>query len=430
MNIELLYKIFLKNRKIAIDSRTAEKGSIFFALKGDNFDGNKFAKNALDNGSTIAVVDNPEIEKGEKYFHVNDALETLQSLSNFHRKKLGIPIIAITGTNGKTTTKELISNVLSSKFKIAFTRGNLNNHIGVPLTLLSMDEKTQIGVVEMGANHLNEIDLLCKIADPDYGIITNIGRAHLEGFGSYENVIMAKTELYNYIKKKDGIIFYNSNDNLLKRKVDELRLKSVDYGAESSEVKGEILDSDQFLKMNVLIRNKENRLDTQLIGSYNFDNVIAAASIGSYFKIKPELILDAIKSYKPQNNRSQFLKTTKNNLYLDAYNANPSSVNASVTNFLSLKISNKVIILGDMLELGNDSKDEHKKIIEFLKEEDIEQIILVGNEYNSIKAPTNFIQFQNTDKLGIWIKQNKIENKNILIKGSRGIGLEKIVELL
>jgi len=430
MNIELLYKIFLKYRKITLDSRTAEKGSIFFAIKGDNFDGNKYAQSAIDNGSVIAVVDNPEIVKGKKYFYVNDALETLQSLSNYHRKKLGVPIIAITGTNGKTTTKELISHVLSSKFKIAFTTGNLNNHIGVPLTLLSMDEKTQIGVVEMGANHLNEIDLLCKIVEPDYGIITNIGRAHLEGFGSYENVIKAKAELYNYIKKKDGIVFYNTNDSLLKSKVDELRLKSIDYGAESSEVKGEILDSDLFLKMNVLISNEENRLDTQLIGSYNFDNVLAAASIGNYFKIKPELILDAIKNYIPQNNRSQFLKTTKNNLYLDAYNANPSSVNASVKNFLLLKIPNKVVILGDMLELGKDSIEEHKKIVTLLSKTDLMKIIIVGKVYNNLNVPVNFNQFENVEELKTWIRAESIENANILIKGSRGIGLENAVEVL
>jgi UDP-N-acetylmuramoyl-tripeptide--D-alanyl-D-alanine ligase len=430
MNIDLLYNIFLKYRKVSIDSRTAEKGSIFFALKGDNFDGNKYAQDAIKKGCAIAIVDDTNFANHKKIFKVDNVLKTLQDLSNFHRRKLGIPIIAITGTNGKTTTKELISTVLSSKFKIAFTKGNLNNHIGVPLTLLSMDDKTQIGIVEMGANHLNEIDLLCKIAEPDYGIITNIGRAHLEGFGSYENVIKAKTELYNYIKKKDGIVFYNSNDNLLKSKVNEFELNTFSYGDESSTVKGEILDSDQFLKMNMVIKGEVLELKTQLIGRYNFDNVLAAAIIGNYFKIEPNLIIDSIKKYKPQNNRSQFLKTNTNNIFLDAYNANPSSVNASVQNFLSLKLSEKIIILGDMLELGVDSILEHKKIVELLAKEQIEQIIVVGDIYNSIQVPNNFIQLKNVDELKIWLRENNIKQSNILIKGSRGIGLEKVIELL
>ncbi len=430
MIIESLYNTFLKYRKISIDSRTAEKDSLFFALKGDSFNGNKYAQNALDNGCVLAVVDDPAYAKGDKYFLVDNVLEILQKLGNYHRRKLSIPIIAITGSNGKTTTKELMACVLNTAFNVSFTEGNLNNHIGVPLTLLSMDEKTQIGIVEMGANHLNEIKLLCKIGEPDFGIITNIGRAHLEGFGSYENVIRAKAELYNYIKEKEGIVFYNSDDGLLKSKVEELDLKSIAYGGENSEVAGDLLESDQFLKMKILVDNKEIELKTQLVGNYNFDNVLAAVAIGYYFKMKPELIVDSIKKYKPQNNRSQFIKTNKNNLYLDAYNANPSSVNASVINFLSLKITNRIIILGDMLELGNDSIKEHKKIIELLEKESIEHVIVVGEIYNSIEAPDNFIQLENVNELKAWIGENKIENSNILIKGSRGIGLEKVVELL
>jgi UDP-N-acetylmuramoyl-tripeptide--D-alanyl-D-alanine ligase len=430
MSIESLYNKFLKFRKISIDSRTAEKDSLFFALKGESFDGNKYAQSALENGCALAVVDNSDYIEGDKYFLVDNVLETLQELGNYHRKKLSIPIIAITGSNGKTTTKELTSSVLNSVFNVSSTKGNLNNHIGVPLTLLSMDENTQIGIVEMGANHLNEIELLCKIAEPDFGIITNIGRAHLEGFGSYKNVIKAKTELYNYIKNKEGIVFYSSNDSLLKSKVDELELKSIAYAGENSEVSGNILESDQFLRMNVLINDEEIELKTQLVGSYNFENVLAAASIGNYFKIKPELIVNSIERYKPQNNRSQFLKTNINNLYLDAYNANPSSVNASVLNFLSLKITNKIIILGDMLELGADSIVEHKKIVKFLDEETIEKVIVVGKIYNSIEVPSQFVQFENVNKLKIWIEHNPIENSNILIKGSRGIGLEKVIEQL
>ncbi len=430
MSIESLYNKFLKFKKISIDSRTAEKDSLFFALKGESFDGNKYAQSALENGCALAVVDNSDYIEGDNYFLVDNVLETLQKLGNYHRKKLSIPIIAITGSNGKTTTKELTSSVLSSMFNVSSTKGNLNNHIGVPLTLLSMDENTQIGIVEMGANHLNEIELLCKVAEPDFGIITNIGRAHLEGFGSYKNVIKAKTELYNYIKNKDGIVFFSSNDSLLKSKVDELELKSIAYAGENSEVSGNLLESDQFLKMSILIDNEEIEFKTQLVGSYNFENVLAAASIGNYFKIKPELIVNSIERYKPQNNRSQFLKTSRNNLYLDAYNANPSSVNASVTNFLSLKISNRIVILGDMLELGNDSIKEHEKVIKLLEKECVEQVIIVGEIYNSIKVSGNFIQFENVEELKNWIGENKMENSNILIKGSRGIGLEKVIELL
>jgi UDP-N-acetylmuramoyl-tripeptide--D-alanyl-D-alanine ligase len=430
MSIESLYNTFLKFRRISIDSRTAEKNSLFFALKGDNFDGNKYAQIALDNGCALAVVDDPNYVNGEKYFLVDNVLETLQKLGNFHRRKLDIPIIAITGTNGKTTTKELTSSVLNLEFKVSYTQGNLNNHIGVPLTLLSMDEETQIGIVEMGANHLNEIELLCKIAEPNYGIITNIGRAHLEGFGSYENVIKAKSELYNYINDKEGTIFYNSNDILLKSKANDLGFKSISYGGQGSKVTGKLMDSDQFLKMKVLINDEEIELKTQLVGNYNFDNVLAAVSIGNYFKINAQLIVNAIKKYTSQNNRSQFIKTTKNNIYLDAYNANPSSVHASVLNFLSLEITNKIIILGDMLELGNDSLKEHKEIVELINKEHIEQKIVVGNIYNSLNIPGNFIQFENAEELKIWLGENKIENSNILIKGSRGIGLEKVVEQL
>jgi len=430
MKTEELYNYFLKFRKISIDSRTAEKNSLFFALKGDNFDGNKYAQKALNNGCALAVVDDPNCVNGDKYFLVDNVLETLQELGNYHRRKLDIPIIAITGTNGKTTTKELTSCVLNSTFKVSYTKGNLNNHIGVPLTLLSMDEETQIGIVEMGANHLNEIELLCKITEPNYGIITNIGRAHLEGFGSYDNVIKAKTELYNYINDKGGTIFYNSNDTLLKSKINDLEFKSISYGDKGSKVTGELKGSDKFLEMNVLINEEEIELKTQLVGSYNFDNVLAAASIGNYFKIKAQLIVDALKKYTPQNNRSQFLKTAKNNIYLDAYNANPSSVHASVLNFLSLEISNKIIILGDMLELGNDSIKEHKKIVELINKEHVKRKIVIGNIYNSLTVPDNFIQFKNVDELIAWISDNKIENSNILIKGSRGIGLEKAVEQL
>ena len=430
MKIEHLYRIFLRSKKVTTDSRIAENNALFFALKGENFDGNAYAKNALENGCSIAIVDNPDYAQGDNSILVDDVLETLQLLGNYHRKQLNIPIIAITGTNGKTTTKELVASVLSKKFGVSYTIGNLNNHIGVPLTLLSMNENTQIGIVEMGANHINEIKNLCEIAEPDLGIITNIGKAHLEGFGSFENIIKAKKELYDYLKFKDGKVFYNSNNSLLQKIINELNINSIAFGNSNSKVNGEIITSDQFLSLNINIGDFQAVVETQLIGNYNLENVLAAASIGYYNGVNPELIVSAIEKYVPKNNRSQFLKTAKNNLFLDAYNANPTNVDASVRNFSSLEINNKYVILGDMLELGNYSESEHEKIIGLLQDHSFDKIILVGDIYNSLKVPGNYLQFKNVNELKDWLEKNKIVNSNILIKGSRGIQLEKVVELL
>lgn len=430
MKIERLYQIFLRSKKVTTDSRNVENDALFFALKGENFDGNAYAKNALENGCSFAIVDNPDYVQGDNYILVDDVLETLQLLGNYHRKQLNIPIIAITGTNGKTTTKELVAGVLCKKFTISHTIGNLNNHIGVPLTLLSMNENTQIGIVEMGANHINEIKNLCEIAEPDFGIITNIGKAHLEGFESIENIIKTKKELYDYLKLKDGKVFYNSNNSLLKKTIIELNLNAIAFGSLNNKVYGDIITSDQFLFVNIKMGNFQALIETQLIGNYNLENVLAAASIGYYNGINPELIVSAIEEYVPKNNRSQFLKTEKNNLFLDSYNANPTSVEASLKNFASLKINNKYVILGDMLELGNESESEHEKIIGLLQDYSFDKIILVGNIYNSLKVPDKFLKFRDVSELENWLKNRNIAHSNVLIKGSRGIQLEKIVRLL
>lgn len=430
MKIERLYQIFQRSKKVTTDSRNAEKNALFFALKGENFDGNAYAKNALENGCSFAIVDNPDYVQGDNYILVDDVLETLQLLGNYHRKQLNIPIIAITGTNGKTTTKELLANVLSKKYEVSYTAGNLNNHIGVPLTLLSMNENTQIGIVEMGANHINEIKNLCEIAEPDFGIITNIGKAHLEGFGSFENIIKTKKELYDYLKFKEGKVFYNSNNSLLKKIIIELNLNAIAFGSLNNKVYGDIITTDQFLYVNIKMGNFQALIKTQLIGNYNLENVLAAASIGYYNGINPELIVSAIEEYVPNNNRSQFFKTEKNNLFLDSYNANPTSVEASVKNFASLKINNKYVILGDMLELGNESESEHEKIIGLLQDYSFDKIILAGNIYNSLKVPDKFLQFRDVNELNNWLENSNIVHSNVLIKGSRGIHLEKIVEFL
>lgn len=431
MNIEEIYRLFLKCREVSTDSRKCAKNALFFALRGENFNGNKYAEQAIENGCSYAIIDDENYRKDIKYILVKDVLETLQKLANYHRKRLNIPIIAITGTNGKTTTKELISSVLSQKFSITNTVGNLNNHIGVPITLLSMDESTQIGIVEMGANHPNEIMQLCKIAEPNYGIITNIGKAHLEGFGSFEKIISTKNELYNYLNESNGTAFFNANNDLLLELTGKLKTPKFDFNGVDSKVKGQLLKTNKFLAISISINGCLYNVKTKLIGNYNSENVIAAACVGNYFNVSDNDIINAIEKYEPSNNRSQFIKTDKNNLYLDAYNANPTSVNAALLNFEELQVENKWIVLGDMLELGEDSISEHKKIIAKLSEMKFEKAILVGELYSSIKTNKNdILQFKNVDELIVWIRKNNISNSNVLIKGSRGIKLETIVEYL
>lgn len=430
MKLEQLYKIFLTHRNITTDSRIVKKNALFFALKGDQFDGNQYAEKAIANGCAYAIIDNPEYKKDERYIFVDDVLETLQNLGNYHRKKLNIPILAITGTNGKTTTKELIAEVLKKKFNLSYTQGNLNNHIGVPLTLLAMDAKTNFGVVEMGANHMFEIKKLCEIAEPNFGIITNIGKAHLEGFGSLENIKKTKKELYDYLAEHSGKAFYNSSNSVLTGIVKELNLDSISFAGDDSIVSGQILLSEQFLSVRLQIKSTPVDIQTQLVGAYNLENILAAVAIGEYFNIPVKSIKEAIEAYEPKNNRSQFIKSNSNNIYLDAYNANPTSVELSLKNFVSLNKPNACIILGDMLELGEEATTEHKKILRLIENYSFKKIILVGTIYSSIDVKDEILQFESVNEFKKWLTKNEIKDSNILIKGSRGIQLESVVEYL
>lgn len=426
MKINQLHKIFLKSKGVTTDTRKINKNELFFALKGNNFDGNKFAKKAIEAGASYAIIDNKDFLVNDKTILVKNVLKTLQELAAFHRKYLKLPIIAITGTNGKTTTKELIREVLDKKYKLTATKGNLNNHIGVPLTILSMNKTTEIGIVEMGANHKGEIAELCGIVNPDFGLITNIGHAHIEGFGSFEGVVETKSELYNYISINKKTIFLNSDDDLLNSLSESI--KSVKYGInKKSDYSAKNIDSNPFLKLKWC----DKIINTNLVGSYNFYNVMAAITIGKYFKVSNNDIISAIENYKPQNNRSQFLKTDKNKLIVDAYNANPSSMKLAINNFADIKTNSKVLIIGDMFELGKESKKEHSNIIKLINNYNFEKAIFIGeNFHNHSINNKKYLFFKTTNEFIEYLKNKTLKNKYILLKASRGIALEKAIEYL
>jgi len=433
MKISDLYNIYLKSSNISTDSRTIKNGEIFWALKGDNFDGNQYVNIALQKGASFAITDNPKFKKIKKCIFVKSSLDSLQNLATYHRKKLAIPIIAITGTNGKTTTKELITQVLLKKYKVKSTVGNLNNHIGVPLTILSFYKTTEIGVVEMGANHQKEIETLCKIAIPDYGIITNIGKAHLEGFGSFNKLINTKNELYQSIENNKGTIFINDDNQLLKKLINSQ--KTVSYGTKNNIFcKGKLLSSNPFV--NLIIDNIE--IKSNLVGSYNFENILAALCIGKYFKIDINKIKKAIESYIPKNNRSQIIKKNNLTIILDAYNANPTSMSLAIENFMDIKQKNKVLILGDMFELGKYAEDEHtnivKKLIKIKQKHKNIRIYIVGSIFHSISINKfqieNFESFKTTKEVINYISEKKFKKEWFLIKGSRGMKLESVVQYI
>jgi UDP-N-acetylmuramoyl-tripeptide--D-alanyl-D-alanine ligase len=429
MEIASLYAIFRENPTVTTDSRNIPANSIFFALKGENFNGNTFAGEALSKGAAYAIIDEPEFETNDRMILVNDVLLGLQQLANYHRNQLGLPILAITGTNGKTTTKELITAVLSKKFKVTSTKGNLNNHIGVPLTLLSMNEQTEFGVVEMGANHAEEIKTLCDIANPDFGLITNIGKAHLEGFGSFEGVIKTKSELYDFIRNKGGKCFLNADNPLLMQQAKGIEL--IKYGELTDYfMAGELASTDNYLVVKALFSKGWLYLKSKLVGDYNFENLLAAACIGKYFEVDPLLIQEAIAEYTPSNNRSQLIKKANNTIIMDAYNANPTSMMAALSNFAGIPHESKCVILGDMLELGDSSAEEHQKITDFIEEQTFSEVFLVGPQFKNTIDRTQKKKFEQVELLSIYLKTQPIENKLILIKGSRGIHLEKILELL
>lgn len=434
MDIKELYEIFLQNPVITTDSRNCPKDSIFFALKGETFDGNTFASKALELGCRYAVVDNPDIEAGNGIIKVDNTLETLQKLANMHRRTLKTKVIAITGTNGKTTTKELIASVLSKKFNVLYTQGNFNNHIGVPLTLLRLRPEHEIAVVEMGANHPGEIKTLVGIADPDYGIITNVGKAHLQGFGSFEGVIRTKGELYDYLRQKGNCTIFINNDNphLLAISHD---LNAVAYGQADDNalfVNGELTENDTpYMSFRWKRHGHEwNEVQTHLIGAYNIDNALAAATIGTYFGVSDADAAKAIADYIPSNNRSQLKKTAENTLIIDAYNANPTSMGASLHNFENIKAEHKMCILGDMKELGEYSKAEHQKVVDTLQNSGIEKVWLVGNMFEGTEHPEEFRTFGNVDEVKEAIKAEAPKGMTILIKGSNSTKLYELPEML
>lgn len=435
ISIEELYKLFINcNQKITTDTRKLEKDAIFFALKGENFDANLFATEAISKGCSYAIVNNPEYANDSTIFLVDDVLTTLQQLARYHRDNLKTIIISITGSNAKTTHKELINAVLSKKHITYATIGNLNNHIGVPLTLLAITSKHQIAIVEMGANHQGEIKQLCEIANPDYGLITNIGNAHLEGFGGPEGVKKGKGEMYEYLKKNNKSIFINADDNVLMDLSGNLN--KITYGLQKSyNIYGEQRVLSEFVefkwaKQNENISEKQF-VKTQMFGHYNFINVLCAACIGNYFNVNEIEINDALSEYVPEMNRSQVKKTEQNSLILDAYNANPSSMKLALENFDKQNLKNKTIIIGDMFELGEYSEMEHEKILQQIKSMHFNQVFLVGTHfYQFHKNYDKFIFLNSIDNLIDHVQKNEISNCNILIKGSRGIRLEKIVNFL
>ncbi len=419
MEIKELYSLYTQSFLIDTDTRNIRKGSIFFALKGENFNGNLFAEEALKKGASYAVVDETINTNTSQIIHVKNSLQTLQALANYHRNKLGIPIISLTGSNGKTTTKELINCVLSTKYSTTATKGNLNNHIGVPLTLLSMTPKTEIGIVEMGANHIGEIKFLCDIAAPNFGYITNFGKAHLEGFGSFENIIKEKSELYKSIKKANGTTFINSDDKLQIKQ--SKGIKAVRFNQKMVVLK----EANPYVK----VAFKDIIINSHLIGKYNFTNIAAAVTIGNYFNVKTKDIKSAIENYIPTNNRSQIISKNSNQIILDAYNANPSSMKAAIDNFNLLQAENKIAILGDMFELGESSLQEHKKIALLATSFNFNKVYLIGKAFSTItvKNAFQFESFEAFKKSQNYININN--NTSILIKGSRGMALERFLDL-
>jgi len=429
MNISEIYTLFQKYPIVITDSRTVAADSIFFALKGENFNGNKFALNTLDNGCRYAIVDEKEYAIDDRFILVEDVLTCLQDLSREHRRTLKIPILAITGTNGKTTTKELANEVLRKKFRTSATQGNFNNHIGVPLTLLAMNSETEFGIVEMGANHCGEIKMLCEIAEPNYGLITNVGKAHLEGFGSFEGVKNTKKELYDYLFANDGEVFVNCENEHLLGMLN--KQKKVFYGnSDEAFSKARFLQAEP--KLIIELRSAIGKLyiKTQLIGAYNFENILAAVTLGRYFNIDEIEIKEALEAYTPSNNRSQLMKTGKNVLFLDAYNANPTSMSAAIENFAAMKMKNKFLILGDMLELGEESEKEHLDLLDLLNKKELSDTLLVGNVFSNLTSSYKFKAFKTVDNLIVYLEELDLKDKYILIKGSRGIKLEKTIEKL
>ncbi|MAW08923.1 MAG: hypothetical protein CBD60_01355 [Flavobacteriaceae bacterium TMED200] len=428
MEIDDIYSLFSKSSGISTDTRTINKKNLFFCLKGENFNGNSFINQAIDLGASFVIYDEKKLyHKSEKTIKVKNALETLQLLAKYHRSKFKIPIIGLTGSNGKTTSKELINSVLSQKFNVTCTSNNFNNHIGVPLTILEINRKTDLAIIEMGANHLGEIDLLCSIADPNIGYITNFGKAHLEGFGGIEGVVKGKSELYEYIRQKKGIVLVNNDDSIQREKSKGIKTFSFGKSKKSNYLTHNTTSNESLCEACL----NDKKIKSNLYGEYNFENINASIAMGIYFDLSLEQIKNGIKNYIPKNNRSEMIRTKSNFILADSYNANPTSMKVSIQSFIKLRDTKKILILGDMHEIGKTSIIEHKRILNSIKKNKDLKIFLVGKIFNQLKFNSEKIQFfYKTKELISHLKKNLIMDCTILLKGSRKINLEKVIPFL
>ena len=425
-DIERIYELYKGAYTVTTDSRTITPGCVFVALKGEHFDGNDFALKVAEEGIAACVIaDRKDLPKHDRLFVLDDSLKALQELAKHHRERLGLPIIGITGTNGKTTTKELVSAVLSKKYNIVFTLGNFNNQLGVPLTLLRIKPEVELAVVEMGASHPGDIDELTNLGEPNFGMITNIGRAHLRDFGGYEGVIRTKNEMYQYIAAHKGLLFVNKDNDLLMGLAKDIN--KVTYGTcQEADVHGKILSANPYLS----VEWNGYGIDTQLVGDYNFENVMAAICIGKHFGVNDKDIVEALSSYHPTNNRSQVVVTANNRVVMDAYNANPTSMSHSIRNFRNICKDANLLILGDMLELGEESEKEHKTIVELLKELNFKNVFMVGSEFAKVSEYSGFSTFDNVEELIKHLASHPVSGHDILVKGSNGIHLNKLIDSL
>lgn len=429
ISIEALYNLYLKHKKISTDTRKISEGSLFFALKGDNFNGNQFADQALASGASYAIVDEAEYVVNEQTLLVEDVLTALQELAKQHRSNLSIPVIGLTGSNGKTTTKELLNSVLSKKYKTYATKGNLNNHIGVPLSILEIEDSIELAIIEMGANHQQEIAHLCSISQPTHGLITNIGKAHLEGFGGFEGVKKGKGELYKWLEQSKGIVFVYRKNGLLLEMTEALDSSPWCYGTEGDKVSGNFTAANPYLQLILTAGADSEEITMQITGDYNYENVMAAAAVGNFFGVDLREIKSALENYVPTNNRSQIKVSETNTIICDFYNANPSSMRAALENLKGQDQQNKVAILGDMFELGEESLEQHQNIIDYALATPLDQVIFIGKSFSQLKGGDAKF-YETTMQAMEALKANKISNAFILLKGSRGMALEQLLPLL